>query len=158
MLKKILCLFTLSLAAVFCQAETAAEPAVKPAAEPAAKPAAEPAAKPAVVTHDWNGVWSDAGTQEFQYCYLVIAQEGSTLHTAHYLEFKGMPMVEYGVGTVKDGVATIKVTVTKAIPGWATAGVHTLRMSADGNVLRGEYVDTKGNKGPIAYGRFRQKS
>jgi len=149
MLKKILCLLPLYLAVVFAYAEPSPAPAAAPA------PATAPA--PAVANHDWNGIWSDANTQDYQYCYLVIAQEGSTLHTAHYLEFKGMPMVEYGVGTVKDGIAKIKVKITKQIPGWATSGMHTLRMSADGNVLRGEFTDAKGNKGPIAFGRFRQK-
>ena len=157
MLKKILCLFALCLAASFSCAEPVTDKAESATDKTEKVEPATNKAEPAKDKQDLNGIWSDASSQAFQYCYLIIAQEGSTLHTAHYLEFRGTPMVEYGIGSVKDGDIKLQVKVTKPIPGWATAGVHTLHLSEDGNVLRGEYTDDKGNKGALAYGRLRQK-
>src|SRR4051812_47145393 len=102
-------------------------------------------AAPKTGNQDLNGLWADASSPSFRNCYLIIAQEGSDIHTAHYLEFNGTPMVEYGQGNIDAGKIVLQIKVSKPIPGWSTSGMHTLQLSADGNSLRGEYDDGRGN-------------
>ena len=102
---------------------------------------------------DVNGLWTDVAGPDFKNGYLVLAQDGDEIHMAHYLEYKGTPMVEYGRGSSKNGKIVLHVKVSKPIPGWATAGTHTLQLSDDGNMLKGEYADSRGNKGPLEFRR-----
>ncbi len=72
----------------------------------------------------------------------------------HYLEFKGNPFVEYGVGIVKGNQAEYTVYVTTQVPGWnTTKGHHSLTISEDGQTLRGTYKDNSGNKGALVFKR-----
>ncbi len=109
-------------------------------------------------TQDLNGIWQDTHGPEFDQCYLIIAQQGAVAHMTHYLEFQGTPMVEFGSGKVAGNKVTFKVKVSKSIPGWATAGTHYLQLSDDGNTLKGEYKDTRGNKGPLVFTRLRKNN
>lgn len=102
---------------------------------------------------DVNGLWADVAGPDFRNGALVLAQDGNEIHMAHYLEYKGTPMVEHGRGSFKDGKIVLKVKVSKPIPGWATTGIHTLQLSEDGNTLKGEYTDSHGNKGPLEFRR-----
>jgi hypothetical protein len=108
-----------------------------------------------VKSPDVNGIWTDVAGPNFANTYLVLAQDGNEVHMAHYLEFKGMPMVEYGQGSFDKGKIVLHVKVSKPIPGWATAGTHTLQLSEDGDSLKGEYADSLGNKGPLEFKRLR---
>ncbi|MDF3035992.1 MAG: hypothetical protein K0S28_1266 [Paucimonas sp.] len=106
-------------------------------------------------TQDVNGLWNDAAGPAFSNAYLILAQEGREVRMAHYLEFNGTPMVEHGQGFIDDGNVVLQVRVSKPIPGWATAGTHTLKLSDDGVSLKGEYLDSRGNKGPLEFRRAR---
>jgi len=97
------------------------------------------------------GLWEDSNSTSFQHCYLIVSEQGKDLTTAHYLEFNGKPMVEQGTGTREGNKVVVNVKVTLAIPGWATAGTHTLFVSDDGKTLKGEYADAKGNRGLLVF-------
>lgn len=100
-----------------------------------------------------SGLWSDSNSTSFQNCFLIVSEKEGEVHTCHYLEFNGKPMVEHGIGKRKGNQIKIDVTVTLPIPGWATTGTHLLRISDDGQILRGEYQDSKGNRGPLVFKR-----
>lgn len=102
---------------------------------------------------DINGLWADSSGSSFSNCNVIFAVKNDSVFMTHYLEFNGTPFVEYGSGIIKGDSLTYKVTVSKGIPGWSTAGVHTLKLSADGNTLRGSYSDNKGNHGPLVFKR-----
>jgi hypothetical protein len=72
---------------------------------------------------------------------VLIAQDGYKIIMNHYLEFKGINMVEYGIGKIKDTTVSYDVVVTKAIPGWATKGKHFLTLNKKRDTLRGTYQD-----------------
>ncbi len=97
-----------------------------------------------------DGLWSDSNNPNCRHCYAVIAQDGEKVFFAHYIEWKGQPMVEYGQGTRSGDVIEYQVTVTRPIPGWATSGKHRLVLSKDGKSLVGEYSDNMGKKGPFS--------
>ena len=59
--------------------------------------------------------------------------------------------MEYGEGNIIGNQVVYKVDVTLPIAGWATAGIHQLKLSADGKKLKGFYTDNKGNTGPIVF-------
>jgi hypothetical protein len=103
---------------------------------------------------DINGIWADANSAAFTNGYLIISQEGEKASMSHYLEFNGIPMVEYGVGTYLGGKVFFDVKVSKPIPGWALTGKHYLTISEDGKTLKGEYEDAKGNRGPLVFKRI----
>ena len=103
-----------------------------------------------------TGLWADSNSVNFQHCTVIFSQEGEQVHMLHYLEFKGTPMVEEGLGTIKGNQVEYKVRVTKAIPGWVTEGTHMLTLSADGQTLRGVYRDHQDNTGLLVFKRLRQ--
>lgn len=104
-----------------------------------------------------NGVWVDSAGSAFTNCTAIFSIEKDSVYFSHYIEFNGQPFVEHGKGIViykqKDNLFRIlyNVTVTLPIPGWSTAGIHSLELSADGKTLRGTYSDNKGNKGPLVF-------
>ncbi len=102
-----------------------------------------------------TGIWTDSNSTAFQNCYAIFSQKGDKITMLHYLEFNGTSMVEEGKGKVTGNTVSYDVIVTKAIPGWATTGKHSLVLSADGNTLRGTYTDGKGNTGPLVYKKLR---
>lgn len=112
-------------------------------------------AEPKTSVHDLNGIWKDVGNDSIDNCYLIIAQQGNEAHMTHYLEVKGVPMVEFAEGKVKNNKVTFDVKVSKPIPGWAVMGVHRLQISHDGNTLEGEFEDARGTKGPLKFIRAR---
>lgn len=99
-----------------------------------------------------SGLWSDINTEDFTNGYMIIAQDGDQIHVAHYVEWQGKPLVEYGSGTRQGDKITYDVSVTRGIPGWATEGTHTLVLSDDGNTLEGQY-QTKEDRGPLKFER-----
>jgi len=101
--------------------------------------------------HNINGVWKDSSGVQFNNCYLIIAQEDSVVNMIHYLEYNEIPMVEYGKGTYLNDSVVYEVTVSQAVPGWSTKGIHKLVLSKDGNKLSGMFFDNKGNKGRIVF-------
>ncbi|MFN3404214.1 MAG: hypothetical protein ACK40G_08990 [Cytophagaceae bacterium] len=106
------------------------------------------------VNSDINGLWADSNSASFNNCYVIFAQEGEDVNFSHYLEFNGVQMVEYGKGKIKGNSLEYNVSVSKAIPGWATSGTHILTLSEDKKTLRGIYKDSKGNSGPIVFKRI----
>lgn len=98
-----------------------------------------------------NGVWKDSSGVQFKNCYLIIAQEDSIVNMIHYLEYNGIPMVEYGKGTFVNDSVVYEVTVSQAVPGWSTKGIHKLVISKDGKKLSGMFFDNKGNEGRIVF-------
>ncbi len=71
----------------------------------------------------------------------------------HFIEYNGVPFVEFGVGLATADSICYQVTVTKSIPGWSTSGTHKLKIFEKGNVLRGIYLDDKGHTGPLVFKR-----
>lgn len=106
-------------------------------------------------TCDLNGLWTDSNSTAFKNGYIIYSQERSKITFSHYIEFNGNPMVEYGKGKIKGNKVEYKVKISKVIPGWATAGVHSLVLAPDGKTLRGIYKDSKGNSGPLVFKRVR---
>jgi hypothetical protein len=103
---------------------------------------------------DINGVWSDSSSTSFKNCYAIFSIQEDSVFMTHYIEFNGTPFVEHGEGTIKDNVLKYHVVVTKRIPGWtATAGDHILKLSDDGETLRGTYKDNTGNSGSLVFKR-----
>lgn len=102
-------------------------------------------------SQDINGVWQDSSGTSFKNCIAIFAEKNDSIFMTHYLEFNGTPFVEYGSGIKKGDTLTYNVTVSKQIPGWSTAGVHQLTLSADKKTLRGNYSDNLGNKGSIIF-------
>jgi hypothetical protein len=100
-----------------------------------------------------SGLWADSNSASFQNCFLIVSEKEGEVRTCHYLEFNEKPMVEHGAGKRNGNQLTIDVTVTLPIPGWATKGSHFLRISDDGQTMRGEYQDSKGNRGPLVFKR-----
>ncbi|MCO4294125.1 hypothetical protein NF867_14775 [Solitalea sp. MAHUQ-68] len=111
---------------------------------------------PTSPTTNITGLWADSNSSNFKHCYAIFSQEGNKIKVAHYLEFKGTPMVEIGEGSITGNKIDYKVKVTKAIPGWALSGEHILELSTDGNTLRGIYKDEQGNSGPMVFKKLRQ--
>ncbi|HEU4789956.1 MAG TPA: hypothetical protein VFS71_09735 [Flavobacterium sp.] len=102
-----------------------------------------------------SGLWADVNSGNFKNCYVIIAQDGNKIIMNHYLEFKGIKMVEYGIGEIKDTAVTYDVVVTKAIPGWATKGKHILTLNKQRDTLRGIYEDELGKNGPIVFAKLK---
>ncbi|MDP2559752.1 hypothetical protein [Psychrobium sp. 1_MG-2023] len=103
------------------------------------------------VTPNVNGLWHDVKANDnFAKGTLIIAQDGQRIIVTHYLEFKGVPMVEYGHGSREGNTITYDVIVTQPIPGWVTKGRHVLVLSDDGKRLVGQYHSTEGS-GPLAF-------
>ena len=102
------------------------------------------------------GVWTDAPAETIKNAYMVVSQSGSKLKMVHHLEWNGKSFVEEGKGTIdQDGKIQWKVIVTTQIPGWATAGDHSLKFDPKSDKLVGEYKDNKGNVGPLAFYKLR---
>jgi hypothetical protein len=100
-----------------------------------------------------NGLWKDSCGTAFSNCYAIISQDGNTISFSHYLEFEGQSFVETGKGELKGRTVNYKVKVTLQIKGWATEGEHELTLSKDGQTLRGNFKDNKGNSGAIVLKR-----
>ncbi len=105
----------------------------------------------ATYTANLTGLWRDSNSTNFSNCHAIFSQEEGKIHMLHYLEFKGIPMVEEGYGTINGSNVEYNVKVTKAIPGWATTGTHILTLTEDGLTLRGVYKDGQGNTGPLVF-------
>jgi hypothetical protein len=106
-------------------------------------------------TTNISGLWADVNSSNFKNCYVIFAQDGNKIIMNHYLEFKDTPMVEYGIGEIKDRTVIYDVVVTKAIPGWATRGKHSLLLNKQGDTLRGTYKDEQGKDGPIVFAKLK---
>lgn len=100
-----------------------------------------------------SGLWQDSDSGAINNAYMIIAQEGNAIFVAHYLEFKGQPMVEYGAGVRNGDTIRYSVKVSRGIDGWAETGIHHLTLSPDGNTLSGHFKDSLGNTGPIEFNR-----
>jgi len=102
---------------------------------------------------DINGLWEDSSGTSFSNCHAIFAIKNDSVFMTHYLEFNGIPFVEHGKGIITGDSLNYNLIVTKEIPGWSTAGVHHLKIFDNGNTLRGNYSDNKGNTGPIVFKR-----
>lgn len=100
-----------------------------------------------------DGLWGDVNTTDFTNGTMIIAQDGNTIYVSHYVEYKGVAMVEYGIGTRSGDVLDYEVNVTRPIPGWVEKGHHTLTLSEDGQRLEGHYQSIAG-KGPLLFERL----
>ncbi|WP_076415726.1 hypothetical protein [Shewanella sp. UCD-KL12] len=99
-----------------------------------------------------DGLWADINSADFTRGTMIIAQDGDAIHVSHYVEYKGVAMVEYGIGTRQGDELDYQVVVTRPIPGWVEKGRHTLTLSADGQQLKGQYHSTAGS-GPLLFER-----
>ncbi len=104
---------------------------------------------------DLNGIWADSNSTSFKNCFLIISQQSTVITISHYLEYKGVSLVEKGTGYLKNNEIHYDVQVTKGISGWATKGTHHLNIENEGNTLRGYYIDDKGNNGPLVFKRIK---
>jgi len=102
-----------------------------------------------------SGLWSGTNNENFKNNQLIIAQDNSKIVMTHYLEFKGISMTEYGIGTIKGDNVEYDVIVTKAIPGWALKGKHILKLNKAKDSLIGIYDAGNGNTGKIVFTRLK---
>ena len=98
-----------------------------------------------------NGVYADSSNGALKNCFAVFSQEGDTIRMTHYIEFNGLPFVEYGEGVVTGDSLIYRVKVTLNGPNWPTTGLHRLRIEENGMALRGTYLDAKGNTGALVF-------
>jgi hypothetical protein len=103
---------------------------------------------------DINGVWEDINSG-VQNAVAIISEQNGKVIFSHFLEWKGQKFVESGTGTRNGNTIIYTVDVTLPIEGWATKGTHTLRLSEDGNILQGTFIDNKKREGPISFKRIR---
>mgnify|MGYP006377665469 CR=1 FL=1 len=108
-----------------------------------------------IILNDVNGLWSGVNNENFKNNQLIIAQDRSKIIITHYLEYKGISMIEYGIGTIKGDDVAYDVIVTKAIPGWALKGKHILKLNKTKDSLIGIYDAGKGNTGEIVFKRLK---
>jgi hypothetical protein len=108
-----------------------------------------------IETNNISGLWMDSNSSNFKNCYVIFAQDGNKIVMNHYLEFKGVGMVEYGIGTIDKKVVSYDVVVTKSIPGWAKKGKHFLKLNEDGTVLSGIFKDEMGKSGSIVFKKIK---
>ena len=102
-----------------------------------------------------SGLWSGTNNGNFKNNQLIIAQDSNKIIMTHYLEFKGVSMTEYGIGTIEGDRAEYDVIVTKAIPGWALKGKHILKLNKAKDSLIGIYDAGNGNTGEIVFKRLK---
>lgn len=105
-------------------------------------------------SQDINGVWQDSTGASFKNCIAIFSVQNDSVFMSHYLEFNGIPFVESGAGIISGDTLNYQVTVTRQIPGWSTAGIHQLVLSADRKTLRGTYSDNVGNTGTLVFKRI----
>ncbi|MFT6715521.1 MAG: hypothetical protein ACJA0Q_000148 [Saprospiraceae bacterium] len=108
-------------------------------------------------SQDINGLWEDSAGTSLTNCHVIFAAKNDSVFMTHYIEFNGVPFVEYGNGIITNDSLIYEVTVTKGIPGWSTAGTHHLKIFDNGNTLRGTYHDNKGKSGMIVFKRKKLK-
>ncbi|MCZ4338931.1 hypothetical protein [Shewanella colwelliana] len=99
-----------------------------------------------------DGLWHDVNSSDFTNGVMILAQDGDQIKMSHYVEYKGVAMVEYGTGTRIGNTIEVDVTVTRPIPGWVVEGKHRLQLSADGTKLEGHYYSSEGS-GPLRFQR-----
>ena len=105
-------------------------------------------------SQEFSGVWADSSNTNFSNCTAVFSVKKDSVFMTHYLEYKGSPFVEHGVGIVEGNQIKYTVTVSVQVPGWTTTkGFHILTISEDGKTLRGTYKDNAGNKGNLVFKR-----
>ncbi|MBE0368272.1 hypothetical protein PAUR_a1839 [Pseudoalteromonas aurantia 208] len=104
----------------------------------------------AAQTKNINGLWEDVNNEHFKNGHMIVSQDKDAIYITHYVEFKGLPLVEYGIGSRSGNTIEYKVKVTQAIPGWTTEGTHTLALSNDGTQLVG-YYSSDGKTGPLKF-------
>jgi hypothetical protein len=108
------------------------------------------------VSTNINGVWEDSSVSpDFQNEVMILSEQDGKIVTAHYLEWKGNKFVENGIGKRMGDSITYVTTVTLPIKGWSTTGTHELKLSKDGNTLRGIYRDNLNKSGPIVFKKKR---
>lgn len=112
-----------------------------------------PKQKSKQAAYNLNGVWADSASNNFTNCTLVMAQHGDSIFVTHYLEFNGVPMVEYGKGIIFGDSVVYNVWVAQSIPGWSLQGIHKLSIQKDGTQLNGMYFDSKGNSGALIFNK-----
>lgn len=83
---------------------------------------------------------------------LMYSQIGNNINVIGYFEFKGVPCVWQGTGTIKDSIVQYSVNYSKPYPGWKDAGEkHVLTLSADGKTVIGKWYNNSGESGPAKY-------
>lgn len=98
---------------------------------------------------NFSGIWEDKNpdTVNSQYIY---AQFGNKVHVNGYFEFKGVPCVWSGTGTINGNKVEHTVNYSKRYPdaGWKGAdGRFVLTLSADGRTLSGTWYNNNGDSG-----------
>lgn len=107
------------------------------------------AATIALAAENFSGIWEDKNpdTVNSQYIY---SQFGNKVLAAGYFEFKGVPCVWSGSGTLKGNVVEHTVDYSKRHPhpSWKGAdGRFVLTLSPDGRVLKGTWYNNNGDSG-----------
>ena len=103
----------------------------------------------------FNGIWYDViASDDFKNCSVVYSKVVDSIYMGHYLEFKGRAFYEIGSGIIKGDSIIYHVDVIRPIPEWGPAGgTHYLKLSEDGNTLKGIFITDTGNKGPLVFKR-----
>lgn len=97
-----------------------------------------------------SGWWSDSASSNFTNCYAQFQVKDDSIIMTHFIEFNGQSFFETGKGIISGDSLIYNVTVRHGIPGWSTAGIHRLKI-IDRNTLSGNYLDNKGNTGPLVF-------
>jgi len=103
----------------------------------------------AMAGDNFSGIWEDKNpdTVNSQYIY---SQFGNKVQVAGYFEYKGVPCVWSGTGTVNGNKVEHTVNYSKRHPDpiWRGAdGKLVLTLSADGKTLSGTWYNNNGDSG-----------
>ena len=103
----------------------------------------------AIAGENFSGIWEDKNpdTVNSQYIY---SQFGNKVQVVGYFEYKGVPCVWSGIGTVNGNEVEHTVNYSKRYPHptWKGAdGKLVLTLSPDGRTLNGKWHNNNGDSG-----------
>ncbi len=98
---------------------------------------------------NFSGIWEDQNPDTINSQY-IYSQFGNKVQVAGYFEYKGVPCVWSGAGTVKGNEVehTVKYSKRYPHPTWKGAdGRLILTLSPDGRTLKGTWYNNNGDSG-----------
>jgi len=103
----------------------------------------------AAAAENFSGLWEDKNPDTVN-SYYIYSQFGNKVQAAGYFEFKGVPCVWSGTGTVNGNEVEHTVIYSKKYPhpSWKGAdGKLVLTLSPDGKTLMGKWFNNNGDSG-----------
>lgn len=102
-----------------------------------------------------SGIWvAMEDNPEVSNLQVIYSQIGTKVNAVAYFEYKGVPCVWHGNGTVSGNKAKYSVNYSKHYPGWNGAdGKHVMTISTDGKTMTGNWYNQNGDSGRMTYSK-----